>query len=92
MVLVHIYDSADRLISIQDAYPLLGMSRTDTWQAGDIWRDVHYLRIPPELAPGEYTITIGLYYPADLSRPQAFDQGGQRLVWDEVIVGELTLP
>lgn len=92
MVLMHIYDSAGKLVSVQDAYPLLGMSWPQAWQAGDIWRDVRYLRIPPELAPGEYTVTIGLYYPGTNTRSQAYDQVGQRYKSDEVVLGMVTVP
>ena len=34
---------------------------TNTWSPGDLVVDVHQLGIPPETAPGEYWLRVGMY-------------------------------
>lgn len=92
MVLLHIYDSSDNMVSLQDAYPLMGLSRPMDWQPGDIWHDIRYVTIPDNLPSGTYTVTTGLYYLGENARPAGFAQDGSRLHWDEVTVGTFTVP
>jgi hypothetical protein len=35
---------------------------------GEVLRDRHLLKIPRDLAPGDYTIEIGMYLPATNAR------------------------
>lgn len=35
------------------------------WHSGDVFIQLHELMIPPDLPPGDYPLTIGIYNPAD---------------------------
>jgi len=85
-VFLHIYDSAGQLVSIQDAYPLGGLSLPHAWQPGDIWRDVRYISIPPELSTGMSYISVGLYHPDSDERMMAYGYDGSRLNHDEFML------
>jgi hypothetical protein len=41
---------------------------TNRWQVGQVLRDRHTLKIPADLAPGNYTVEIGMYLPATGAR------------------------
>ena len=69
-VFVHLIDSAQQQQAGADSPPVANYYPTSLWRAGDWVDDVHVLSIPPDLAPGEYRIKVGLYDP----------QSGQRLI------------
>jgi hypothetical protein len=78
-VFVHLFDAAgeQQLVTGADSQPGAGSLTTPRWQPG--WRilDEYQLALPADLAPGDYTLTIGLY-----------DAAGGRLPADG---GELTV-
>ncbi len=51
-----------------DAPPLAGFAPTNLWPAGLVQADALALRLPAELAPGPYTLLLGLYDPATQQR------------------------
>lgn len=55
-----------RLINQHDAEPGGNRALTTTWTPGESIRDTHGLIVPPDLAPGEYPVIVGLY---DLNAP-----------------------
>ena len=66
----------------RDDKPGLGSLPTTNWQGG--WRvlDEYQIALPPDLAPGEYTLAIGLYQP---SGPRLPAQG------EGVILGQVAI-
>jgi hypothetical protein len=60
-VFVHLLDSTGRLVAQHDAQPRGGYFPTTYWDPGEFITDEHALEIPASLAPGGYTLTIGLY-------------------------------
>lgn len=62
-VFAHLVDSSGRVIADADSPPSSGLYPTDKWRAGESVRDRHILKIPADLAPGNYTIEIGMYRP-----------------------------
>jgi hypothetical protein len=47
-----------------DSPPSSGLYPTDHWAVGENIRDRHILSIPAQLAPGNYSIEIGMYLPS----------------------------
>ncbi|MBI3538640.1 MAG: hypothetical protein HY070_13920 [Chloroflexi bacterium] len=78
-VFVHLLDSAGRVVSDADSPPSRGVYPTDRWNSGEIFRDRHALIIPRELAPGDYSIEVGMYLPATNQRV-LFDRGDKILL------------
>lgn len=69
-VFLHLVDSRGHLVAQVDEPPQQGQYPTHLWEQGDMVRDVHSIHIPDDLAPGAYTLHVGLYLP----------QNGQRLL------------
>lgn len=62
-VFVHLTDAAGLSVAQGDGPPRAGRYPTSAWQAGDVIRDAHVLRLPA-LAPGQsLRLDVGLYNP-----------------------------
>jgi hypothetical protein len=64
-VFVHLLDSTGKLIAQADSQPRSGAYPTSAWLAGDVIQDEHTLSLPADLAPGDYTLSVGLYQAPD---------------------------
>ena len=76
-VFIHLVDDAGNIIAQADAQPHnhLGEYPMNWWDPGEIVQDAHLLSIPADIAPGRYTLRVGLYRLDTLARlPLA--QGG----------------
>lgn len=61
-VFVHLVGDADQPpVAQHDGEPGGGLSLTTTWQPGQTVADNHGIYIPVDLAPGTYTLEVGLY-------------------------------
>ena len=60
-VFTQLFDASGRLIAQQDNLPVQGLAPTDTWQAGTPIRDPYALVLPPDAAPGNYDLQVGMY-------------------------------
>jgi hypothetical protein len=65
-VTVQVLDSTGKLMMQHDAEPGNNMALTTTWQPGQPVSDTYGLLLPVSLAPGEYTVIVGLY---DINNP-----------------------
>ncbi len=64
-VFVHLSDSNGRVVADADSPPLRGLFPTERWTPGETIRDRHTLKVPADLAPGDYVIEVGMYRPTD---------------------------
>lgn len=48
-------------VANKDGVPSAGRTTTDWWQPGQIFRSHHALEIPPDVAPGTYSLMLGLH-------------------------------
>jgi len=78
-VFLHLYSDDGRLVAQADGLPLGGAWPLPLWEPGDIVRDVRHVELPEGLAPGEYTIGLGLYRSDTGQRAPAIDQHGDPL-------------
>jgi 4-amino-4-deoxy-L-arabinose transferase-like glycosyltransferase len=67
-VFVHLVADAPQPVGQGDGPPAFGMYPTSLWQAGDLLRDPHEVRLAPDLARRRYWLLLGLYRPADGAR------------------------
>jgi hypothetical protein len=65
---VHVADESGVPLAQWDGYPGLNTSRTSTWRAGEPFTDHVLLPLPVDMAPGEYTLLVGLYDPESGAR------------------------
>jgi hypothetical protein len=68
-IFVHVLDAAGNTVAQRDTPPWQGRFPTSSWRAGTLVVDVNDLALPEGLAPGEYTIAIGMFDPAVGTRP-----------------------
>jgi hypothetical protein len=71
-VFLHLLDTEGSLVTQSDGVPAGWARPTTGWLPGEYITDIHTLAIPPEAAPGEYTLKAGMYIP-----------GGTRLTTDD---------
>jgi hypothetical protein len=67
-VFVHLIDAGGHVVADADSPPFSGLFTTDRWQVGEVLRDRHTLKIPSDLAPGNYAVEIGMYLAATGAR------------------------
>ncbi len=67
-VFVHLVDAEGRVVTDADSPPSSGLFPTNLWKPGEGLRDRHILKIPADLAPGNYSLEIGMYLPANSVR------------------------
>ncbi|HEX2172779.1 MAG TPA: hypothetical protein VHL09_10085, partial [Dehalococcoidia bacterium] len=61
-VFVHLTDGAGQRAAQDDAPPARGARPTSTWPVdGSRVIDLHWLDLPPDLTPGVYEVSVGLY-------------------------------
>ena len=84
-VFVHLVDADGRVVADADSPPFSGLFPTDRWQVGEALRDRHTLRIPNDLAPGNYGIEIGMYLPATGAR-LPIDGAADKIILTQVSV------
>ncbi|MCI0475878.1 MAG: hypothetical protein L0Y55_06485, partial [Anaerolineales bacterium] len=84
-VFVHLVDANGRVVADADSPPFSGLFTTERWQVGEVLRDRHALKIPNDLAPGDYAVEIGMYLPATGARLPV-DGAADKIVLTQVSV------
>ncbi len=72
----HLVTGSDRIAGA-DAYP------TSLWMEGTLIRNTFTLRVPPDAAPGQYVIQVGLY---DAQGRLKSNDGADRILLAEIVV------
>lgn len=62
-VFTHLLDGDGTLVAQRDSEPLGGSSPTTNWYEGEEVLDNYGILIPDGLAPGEYSLVVGMYLP-----------------------------
>jgi hypothetical protein len=89
-VFIHLVDAQGQIVAEDnrpprdDAFPML------QWVAGDWVEDRHPLALPANLAPGEYHIRVGLFFPRTDRRAGVYSKRGT-LRGDYLDIGTLTV-
>jgi len=81
-VFAQLFDEQGQLLSQADGLALANMFPFWLCRAGDVVRDVRWLPVPGGLAPGEYTLRVGMYNINSGARRPVWDEGGARLADD----------
>ena len=73
----------------RDGEPAGGSRPTSSWQAGETIDDRYGLQLPPNTPPGAYAIEVGMYDPVTSVRVPVFDEKGNRVADDRVLLGSI---
>ncbi|GAB4541400.1 MAG: hypothetical protein Kow0063_32210 [Anaerolineae bacterium] len=90
-VFVQVLDARDQLVWQVDRYPVDGFRPTSSWEVGELIVDRYGWQLPPELAPGEYRLIVGLYDWRTGQRLRVSDSHSA-LLGDYVLLGVLSIP
>jgi hypothetical protein len=69
-VFTQLLNAGDEIVAQQDNWPVQGQWPPTCWEAGERIVDPYNLALPPDLAPGDYRLIVGLYDAADGARLQ----------------------
>jgi 4-amino-4-deoxy-L-arabinose transferase-like glycosyltransferase len=89
-VFVHLLDSSGQLAAQADSAPGGGSRPTTTWPEQELIVDRHGLSLAMDLNAGEYTLLVGMYWPATGERLPVQGAAGQP-VGDSVPLGVITV-
>lgn len=67
-VFIHLVNYEGQFIAQADGQPAQWTRPTTTWAVGEAIVDRHGLWLPPQTAPGDYELRVGLYHPPDGQR------------------------
>lgn len=85
-VFVHMLNSEGQLVAQHDSEPSNGTLRTNTWTADEYITDPHALKLPENLAPGEYRLEVGLYNPETTQRIPLHAATGDSAVLEQKVI------
>ena len=83
-IFVHITRDGNNLVE-KDNPPVQGARPTSGWVPGEMIEDTYALTIPPDAAPGDYWVEVGMYNPQNMQRlpvtnPGTVQIGSQSLI------------
>ncbi len=91
-VFVHLVGDAGRIVAEDNQRPQAGAFPLPRWTPGDWVEDPHPLRLPADLAPGQYELRVGLYLPEERGRRQYTRTVTGEPVSDAVTLGVIEVP
>jgi hypothetical protein len=90
-VFLHLVDEQGQIVAQHDRGPgIRAKEPTTSWLPGEVVLDPVDLSLPPDLAPGQYTLRMGMYLAPDGPRLQRLNAQGQ-VVGDFVEVGTVAV-
>ncbi|MBU1878482.1 MAG: glycosyltransferase family 39 protein, partial [Chloroflexi bacterium] len=91
-VTLRLVDAADQVWGQTDERPVAYLYPTTRWQPGLLLFGEHGVPVQPDTPPGVYTFEVGLYDAETGQRLPVYDEAGQPLPGDRVLLGHLTVP
>jgi 4-amino-4-deoxy-L-arabinose transferase-like glycosyltransferase len=85
-VFLHVLDASGTQVTQADGPPLNNDWPTSAWIPGQALADVRQVADPAKLAPGRYTVVLGLYEPESGARVAAFRADGAEWPDDMVVL------
>jgi hypothetical protein len=78
-IFAHLLDDQGELLAQVDGPPAEGGRPTSTWQPGELILDRRHIPLPSDTAPGEYTLSVGMYMLGTMERLTVYrDEEGRQ--------------
>jgi hypothetical protein len=90
-VFTHLVGPDGQIWGQRDSVPLGGARPTTTWMPGEVIVDRFEVPMNAEAPPGDYTVAVGMYDLATMTRLPVLDARGAWLSEDRILIGELEL-
>jgi len=90
-VFTHLLDEGGRLWGQKDNPPQGGRYPTTGWLEGEVVRDEYEIPFSPDAPFGSYLLEVGMYQAETGARLPAFDEEGNRLEGDRVILATIRI-
>jgi len=90
-VFTHLLDKEGQLWGQKDNPPQGGKYPTTGWLEGEVVRDEYEILISPDAPSGSYLLEVGMYQAETGARLPAFDEEGNRLEGDRVILATIQI-
>jgi hypothetical protein len=90
-VFVHVADQDGRIWAQVDSQVLDEDRPTSRWRMGDVAKVQYEMALAPDIPPGEYTVKFGMYYWETGERLPVWDESGQRLPGDTIVLGHISI-
>lgn len=88
-VFTHLLDGESRIWGQRDSIPAGGTRPTTGWIEGEIIADRYEIPVKPETPGGEYVLEIGMYDKATGERLPVFNEAGEHLPEDRILLEEV---
>ncbi len=88
-VFVHLIDGQNRIWGQEDHPPVKGTYPTTGWLPGEVVIDEYEIVVDATATAGEYQIEVGMYDLATMQRLPAFDEQGNPLPGDRILLGKV---
>ncbi len=83
-VFIHLLNQSGQVAAGWDTPPVNDDYPTHLWAKDELVEDIHRLTLPPDLAPDDYRLMIGLYQLETLQRLPVLDSSGSRVPNDAI--------
>jgi len=90
-VFTHLLDEEGRIWGQKDNPPQEGKYPTTGWVEGEVVRDEYEIPISPDAPLGSYLLEVGMYQAETGARLPAFDEEGNRLEGDRVVLATIRI-
>ena len=90
VVFAHLVDAGGTIVAEDNRQPQAGVFPTAQWAAGDWVESHHLIALPATLAPGAYTLRVGMFDPQSGDRAGVYSKRG-KLLGDYLTLGKVTV-
>lgn len=90
-VFTHLLDEGGQIWGQKDNPPQGGKYPTTGWMEGEVVRDEYEIPISPDAPSGSYLLEVGMYQAETGARLPAFDEKGNRLEGNRVILATIQI-
>lgn len=90
-VFTHLISQDNRVWGQRDRLPGDGVRPTTSWVPGEVLKDRYRIPVAADAPPGTYAIELGMYDSNTLERLAVYDEQGQRMRDDRIVIGQISI-